>query len=142
MEELNKNTQNGNADPAGNGDDTGKLFTQDEVNRIVADRLARERGKQKPQEDEREKTLAARESRLDCREYVAEKKYPAALLDALDTSDAEKFKAAADKLVTSLPGMVESAAKPTGQKIDVGGKILSTPSGGMDQQIANIFKPQ
>ena len=42
--------------------------------------------------------LKARESKLDCREYLIEKKYPTELLDILDISDVEKFKTAADKI--------------------------------------------
>lgn len=52
-------TQQTNATPAGTG---GKTFTQEEVNRIVADRLARERSKAAPEQTpdplaEREKNL-------------------------------------------------------------------------------------
>lgn len=102
MSEENKNIDNqpNNAAPAGNGDQAGKMFTQDEVNKIVSDRLARDREKRsaQQQEDTKELALKARESRLDCREYLSEKKYPAELLEVLDTSDVEKFKAVADKL--------------------------------------------
>ena len=54
------------ANPGANGGSGEKTFTQEEVNRIVSDRLARERDKsaQQPQEDEREKALKAREARL------------------------------------------------------------------------------
>ena len=37
--------QQPNADPAATGENKGKLFTQDEVNRIVSERLNRERDK-------------------------------------------------------------------------------------------------
>ena len=37
--------QQPNADPAETGENKGKLFTQDEVNRIVSERLNREREK-------------------------------------------------------------------------------------------------
>ena len=101
-EETNKNTnQQPNTQPADNGNQSGgKMFTQEEVNRIVSDRLARDREKrtEQQQDDTREQALKAREAKLDCREYLTEKKYPAELLDVLDTSDVEKFKAAADKL--------------------------------------------
>ena len=76
------------------------LFTQDDVNRIVSERLARERAKSEPTAiDERETALKAREARLDCRDYLEElsKGGKAAssvlgLLDILDTTDSEKFK--------------------------------------------------
>ena len=77
------------------------MFTQDDVNRIVSERLARERAKAEPTAiDERETQLKARESHLDCRDYLESltKDGKAAsnivkLLDILDTSDKEKFQA-------------------------------------------------
>ena len=77
-----------------------RMFTQDDVNRIVSERLARERAKAEPTAiDERETALKAREARLDCRDYLEElsKGGKAAssvlgLLDILDTTDSEKFK--------------------------------------------------
>ena len=101
-EEISKNIDNqpDNAASAENGEQAGKMFTQDEVNKIVSDRLARDREKRsaQQQEDTKEMALKARESKLDCREYLNEKSYPAELLEVLDTSDVEKFKSNADKL--------------------------------------------
>ena len=87
--------------PEASGEQGGeRMFTQDDVNRIVSERLARERAKAEPSAiDERENALKARESRLDCRDYLEElsKGGKAAssvlgLLDILDTTDSEKFK--------------------------------------------------
>ncbi len=83
------------------GQGSERTFTQEEVNRIVSERLAREREKAAQQptpEALRERDLKARESRLDCREYLSAQGYPAELLDILDTSDTDKFKASADRL--------------------------------------------
>lgn len=54
--EENRNTQNNTQTPEENGGE--RLFTQDEVNRIVSDRLSRER--EKPKDDERETSLKER----------------------------------------------------------------------------------
>lgn len=68
--EDTKNTTNEqqaqqNATPADNGGDQGRMFTQDEVNKIVSDRLARERAKGEPSPQElKEKELSARENRI------------------------------------------------------------------------------
>lgn len=87
--------------PEASGDQGGeRMFTQDDVNRIVSERLAREKAKAEPTAiDERETALKAREARLDCRDYLEElsKGGKAAssvlgLLDILDTTDSEKFK--------------------------------------------------
>ena len=100
------------ATPQANGQ-TEKLFTQDELNRILTERLKREQMKyiraantrvqQKEAElIEREKKLAAREMRLNCREYVKEKGFPAEQLDALNTCDFEGFKKKADGIYAAL----------------------------------------
>lgn len=107
-------TQQTNATPAGTG---GKTFTQEEVNRIVADRLARERSKAAPEQTpdplaEREKDLAAREHAMQCRELVGSNKhYPAQLLDVLDTSNFDVFKSQADKLLTAFPNIAGDASR-------------------------------
>lgn len=86
--------------PEASGDQGEKMFTQADVNRIVSERLAREKAKAEPSAiDERENQLKAREARLECRDYLDElsKSGKAAsavrgLLDILDTADSEKFK--------------------------------------------------
>ena len=113
-EEIKKDIdQQPTTQPADNGDqDSKKMFSQEEVNKIVSERLARDREKRstQQQEDTKELSLKARESKLDCREYLSEKKYPAELLDILDTSDVEKFKAAADK-IQSVYGVDDKRAR-------------------------------
>ena len=114
MVENGRDIEAAKANAGGNGGSDGKMFTQEEVNRIISDRLTREREKfaQQPQEDEREKALKAREARLDCRDYLDNKKYPAALLDVLDSSDAERFKTAADLLVKQFPSIAAADQMP------------------------------
>ena len=110
----NIDTQPTNADPAVNRDQgkEQKMFTQDEVNTIVSERLKRDREKRTETntENEREKALAERENRLSCREYITEKNYNAELLNILDTTDVEKFKAAADK-IHEIYGFAHEEAK-------------------------------
>lgn len=133
-EETNTIQQPDTTHPEDNGAATGKTFTQDEVNRIVSDRLAREREKAtQPQEDEREKALKAREARLDCRDYLEGKKYPVELLDVLDGSDVEKFKDTAEKLVKVFPGLA-SGDMP---------RVVSSTGGGLPRPsaLASAFKP-
>lgn len=111
MEERNTQT------PEATGGE--RMFTQDEVNRIVSERLARER--EKPKEDdretalnEREKALEARENRFACMEYLkslkVDDKRQSALMEVLDTTNVEKFKAQAEKLINGF--QVGSAYTP------------------------------
>lgn len=102
MENQEQNIeQQPNTKPADSGDKgNGKMFTQEDVDRIVRDRLAREKAKAPAQDPEvitkREAELTARESRLSCREYLVESGYPAELLDVVDTSNIDEFKKRAD----------------------------------------------
>lgn len=114
-----------------------KLFTQADLDRIIGERLQRERDKAQPSAaDQRESDLRARESKLDCREFVTEKGYPAALLDVLDTSDFEKFQAAVCKLdeIVGLPSKDRKLPFFTAP-IGAGGPLSS-------DVIANAFKPK
>lgn len=136
MQEHTRALEAATANPGANGGTGGKTFTQEEVNRIVSERLTREREKQ-PTEDEREKALKAREARLDCRDYLDSKKYPAALLDVLDCSDVEKFKTAVDTMVGKFPGVVQSDPLPPPYAAGTGaGRV-----GFANDPIAAAFKP-
>jgi len=104
-ENTNKVAQPENTTPPeGNGTPAGKTFTQDDIDRIISERLARERAKAEPDPlVERDKALTARENALTCKEYLTEKGYPAALLDILDTTSTDLFKNKVDALVSVLP---------------------------------------
>lgn len=94
MEENKTNTQNEGNTQQTEGTSSSqeeKKFTQEDVNRIVQERLTRERGRAGQTLEDREKELARRESRMTCAERLSEKGYSKDLLDILDTSDADKF---------------------------------------------------
>ena len=120
-----------------------KLFSQDDVNRIVSERLARERAKAEPSAiDERESQLKARESRLDCRNYLEElsKGGKAAsgvlgLLDILDTGDSEEFKRTVSALLEL--GAFNPQLEPLKiHPVDIRGGAST------DDLIAAAFKPK
>lgn len=135
--------------PEASGGPGEKMFTQDEVNRIVSERLAREREKltQQPKEDEREvalrereKAVEAREARYKCEDYLKEinlsTKYRQDFLDVLDTTDFDTFKKIVDRL-----------GKPFIVTVETRGANVAHPMGGcgsmsVDAQIANAFKPK
>lgn len=96
------------------GQDQGRTFTQDEVNAIVRDRLAREREKANPQTDEREQEISAREKAvsdrenlLACKEYISQHKYPESLLKLYNTENVENFKTNVEKLIREFPYIAE-----------------------------------
>ena len=71
--------------------DTDKTFSQEDVNRIVSERLAKEKGKLENAFEEREKELAQREFKQKAVKALADKGLPANLLEALNTSSEEAF---------------------------------------------------
>lgn len=92
-----------------------KTFTQEEVNRIVQERLSREKGKTNSESlEEREKNILLREQKLSCMEYVKEKGYDPDLVDILGTTDVEEFKTRADKLAQKMGSNPPQAAGGTG----------------------------
>lgn len=66
-----------------------KMFTQEEVNRIVQSRLARARTETSPELSQREADLNKRELHLDARERLSEAGLPKELVNALNCSDKE-----------------------------------------------------
>lgn len=127
----------GASENQGSTEDSGRMFSQDEVNAIVRDRLARERAKTSSQSEDIEKTLAVREARLDCREYIADKQYPSALLDVFNTDDAEAFKTSVEKLVKAFPAILgKQTASGTGGAFPPHRRRVT-----IDDPIAAAFKP-
>lgn len=125
----------GNATRAEIVENGSKTFTQEEVNRIVSERLERERAKGKPTpEDERETALKAREAALDCRDYIKNSDYPQKFLDILDTSDFSSFKEKADQLIEAFP---ELRSRPIPPPYAAGTGTTSFHN----DPIANAFKP-
>lgn len=76
------------------GTQQGKTFTQEDVNRIVQERLAKEKAKNSGEADlaKREQELAQRELHMTAKEMLTEKGLPAQLFDALNCSDEDTMK--------------------------------------------------
>lgn len=90
-----------------------KLFTQEEVNKIIANKLERLRKQAAEEQTEANRAeleqikaeieqsraeLAARETILQCKEYVQKQGYPPELIDIINTDDYQAFKEKADML--------------------------------------------
>lgn len=119
-------------DSGGQGNE--RLFTQADVDRIVGDRLAR--AKKDRATDEREAALKAKEARLDCREFLSDKKYPAELLDILPTADVDTFKASVEQLAGLFQRVEDDG--PT-IMVDLTAPLTGSPS--RSTPIADAFKP-
>lgn len=94
----NKTMQNQNPDGAGE-----TTFTQEQVNKIVSDRLAREKVKSEAALAEREQQLAQRELLLTAKEKLTESGLPVELLDALNVSSPE----AMEKAITTVKAVID-----------------------------------
>ena len=85
------------------GGNTGKTFTQEEVNQIVSSRLKEEREKMKKEQDatfaEREQKIAAREMRMNALDKLHEKGLPSSLVDAINCSSDETMNKSIDILM-------------------------------------------
>lgn len=115
----------------------GRTFTQDDVNQIVSERLARERARhEESPQDRREKELSDRENRLFCREYILEEKLPSELLDVFPTSDVEAFKESVTKLKQLFPNI---GTQYTGMTFCTGARH---GSGVGDDGIAQAFRKE
>lgn len=103
-----------NSTPEENGGQGEKTFTQEEVNRIISERLARERAKNEPQEnkdaeaDRKLKEVAEREFMLDRETYLREKGYPADFACILKGNSMPEFKDSLNIALTAIRKMRES----------------------------------
>lgn len=88
------NNINQNANPAADQGTGEKTFTQEDVNRIVGERLAKEKAKNSGEADfaKREQELARRELHMTAKELLSEKGLPVQLFDALNCTDEEGMK--------------------------------------------------
>lgn len=97
-----------------------RTFTQDEVNRIVGERLARVKSEPSADLIERESRCAQRELQLDAREKLANAGLPKELLDVINYSTKENL----DNSIKTLQRLFGSSA---GQR-ESGYRIFSTVS--------------
>lgn len=129
-----------------NGKETaGKTFTQEEVNRIVSDRLGRERDKRAAELDEREKAVKARELAVIAAEKLAAAGLPKDLTAVLKYDDEAELDAAIEKLsnIKGLKNTEEKGALPKGFKC-LENRLpdgLEYPDDSVDIRIKKAFQP-
>lgn len=99
-----------------------KTFTQDDVNRIVGERLSKDRSRNEADFVKRENDLKQRELAMTAREMLAEKGLPKDLADILRYSDEETLKTAIDKIQ-------EFRSKDTGGYVLINGGENRLPQG-------------
>ena len=115
MEEVKTHEGAANTQPEDHGV-TARTFTQEEVNKIVSERLGKERSRaaehSQAAQETREAALREQESRLSCLSYLRTRNLREELLDILDTSDPEKFRTQAKGLLELCPSLDRQAPEP------------------------------
>ncbi len=106
MEDSKTTVTQTNEGQATNTQATERTFTQDEVNRIVQERLARVKGVSEP--DQRELELQSREMALYAREKIEESGLDKSLADELKGMD----KATIDKVIKIIAPMAQRMNEP------------------------------
>lgn len=108
-----------------NKNELEKKFTQADVDRIVRERLKRkeqsEENKSNEEIQQREAELSKKESRLACKEYLLDSKYPTELLDVIDTTNFDDFKNKVEKVRSAFASMKPHTAPPLFRQSDFSG---------------------
>lgn len=99
---MNNDTVNTTQETTASGAGNDRTFTQEEVNRIVQDRLSRERSKTPSETEktlqEREAALAKREREIAFKAVMKEKDIPEEVYEALNCTSEETFNKALEIL--------------------------------------------
>lgn len=116
---MNENIQNTSSEGTQTGID-GKTFTQEDVNRIVQERLAKERSKGSNNEelDKRAAELDRRERKLNAVTKLREKGLPDYLADALNMNTDEDFDKSIEAII-KMKGETDKAQEQGGRVIGI-----------------------
>lgn len=112
----------------------GKLFTQDDVNRIVQERLAKEKGKGTDELEKRAAELDRRERRMNVIDELRKNNLPDYLADALNVETDEMLHQSME-IIKKMKG---EATESSGKIIGVGNPI-GTVTKGNDDDIRKAF---
>lgn len=97
------------------GTQQGRTFTQEDVNRIVQERLAKEKGKHDEELNKRAAELDRREKRMDALEQLKAKNLPEELVDLVNLESDEAFEKSINLLEKTYKAhSVGSTAKISG----------------------------
>jgi len=119
--EDNKNTSTGGTEQVTDG----KTFTQDDVNRIVQERLAKEKGKGNDELDKRKAELDKRERRMNAIGELRKNELPDYLVDALNMETDEAFQ----QSMEAIKKMKGESTESTGRVIGRGNPIGTVTKG-------------
>ena len=112
-----------------------KTFTQEDVNRIVQERLAKEKSKGNEDLEKRAAELDKRERRMNAVEELRKNGLPDYLVDALNMETEEAFKQSMD----AIKKMKGETHESTGQIIGKGSPIGTVTKGCSNDELRGAF---
>lgn len=109
----------------------GKTFTQEDVNRIVQERLAKEKGKGNDELDKRKADLDKRERRMNAIDELRKNELPDYLVDALNMETEEAFQQSMEA-IKKMKGESAGSRSNAGVLIGRGNPIGTVTKGSSD----------
>ena len=133
MEDI-KNTSSEGTQAGAEGTQERK-FTQDDVNRIVQERLAKEKGKGNEDLDKRAAELDKRERRMNAIDALRKNDLPDYLVDALNMETEEAFQ----QSMEAIKKMKGETFESTGRVVGIGNPIGAVVKGGSVNELRAAF---
>lgn len=118
------------------GTQTERTFTQDDVNRIVQERLAKEKSKGTEELDKRSAELDKREFQIKARETLASKGLSVDLLDALNCESEETFNKSLETIERLFGGTSQRDKDAEAKRSRIVGRSLSGSGGSVSDDAA------
>lgn len=121
MDELKNIAQPG----ADNPTEGNRTFSQEDVNRIIQERLAKEKQRGQEAFTAKEQELAAREYRLDATAVLREKGLPDELAEMIKADNVEEF----SRNVETIVGLIGNRKVTEGPRVIATGSIIGAVGG-------------
>lgn len=121
---MNTEYMNQSTDPVSVQGTMEKTFTQDDVNRIVQERLAKDREKASKELGERAQELAQREFRLDSRQKLIDRGFPESIMEALNCNSEKEF----DKALDIIDGLIRERTPSKEEKAEMEARMKAAGS--------------
>lgn len=116
-----------------------RTFTQDDVNRIVQERLAKEKGKGNEELDKRAAELDMRERKMNAVQKLRDNGLPDYLVDALNMDSDDAFEKSMEAIKKMKGETSESNGAQVGRIVKTGNPIGVVTKGGHGDDLRGAF---
>ena len=138
MEDLKNGATEGTGGTTEDSGTNERTFTQADVNRIVQERLAKEKSKENEEIIRRTAELDARERKMNAIDELAKQGLPAYLVDAMNISTEEDFKKSID-ILKRLKGEAGESTNMNEPRVIGKGNPIGVVSKGESDNIRSAF---